>query len=228
MDGADEVDGADRLDRLAADFALVTTLAFQQFTGPDYDYFERELAKYGLAVISAWIRRDVILQRCRVRGAGGLEPPPPGAFDDPGLVEDLAQETVGVALVHFRDDVLAAGRWDYRRGASLRTFFIGQCLMRFPNIYRHWRRHDATDARSMYDADPPQHLLRPDPGPEQMVIDQEYGQYLLGQMSRRDAKIFQLLADGLKQSEIAEQLGITTKTVERAVANQRTRMGRRA
>jgi hypothetical protein len=29
-----------------------------------------------------------------------------------------------------------AGKWDHTRGASLRTFFIGQCLFQLANVYR--------------------------------------------------------------------------------------------
>ncbi|GAA3598444.1 sigma-70 family RNA polymerase sigma factor [Kribbella ginsengisoli] len=220
---AAEVDGADRVDRLAADFDLVTGLAFQNFHGLDYLEFEREMAKYGLAVIGSWIRRGLIRHYCLQRGYGGLKEPPRGAFDDADLVEDLAQETVGVALFHFRT-VLAAGKWDYRRGASLRTFFIGQCLMRFPNIYRQWLLHDAPNDTTSPDPDPLQQLRRQDPDPEQLVIDQMTGIELLGRMSPRDRRIFQLMAVGTTQTEIAEELGITPKTVERAIANQRGRL----
>lgn len=40
-----------------------------------------------------------------------------------------------LALDYFRERVLRAGRWDAGRGASLGTFFIGQCLYRFANVY---------------------------------------------------------------------------------------------
>jgi RNA polymerase sigma factor (sigma-70 family) len=220
---AAEVEGADQVDRLAADFDLVTGLAFQNFHGLDYLVFEGELAKYGLAVIGSWIRRGLIRYFCLQRGLGGLPAPPRGAFDDRDLVEDLAQETVGVALYHFKK-VLADGKWDYRRGASLRTFFIGQCLMRFPNIYRQWLVHDALNDTTDLDPDPLQLLRRHDPDPEQMVIDQMTGSELLKAMSPRDRKIFQLMAVGTTQTEIAEALGITQKAVERAIANQRGRL----
>ncbi len=52
---------AERVDRLAADYDLVTTLALRRFEGAEYDYFANELAKYGMAVISGWMRRGVIL-----------------------------------------------------------------------------------------------------------------------------------------------------------------------
>ncbi|WP_433169871.1 RNA polymerase sigma factor [Kribbella sp. CA-247076] len=226
MSAADDVEGAEQVDRLVADYNLVTMLAFQNFTGLDFEYFQDELAKYGIAVIGSWCRRGLIFHYCKQRGYGGLQAPPAGSFDDPGLVEDLVLETVGESLVHFRDDVLVKGRWDYRRGASLRTFFIGQCLMRFPNIYRAWRAHDARPTTVLPVGESVEFLDRPDPSPDQLVIDMVYGERLLEGMSPRDRKIFRLLADGLKQQEIAVALGMTTKAVERAVANQRARMRR--
>jgi hypothetical protein len=78
----------------------------------------------------------MIFERCRSKGFGGLP-----TFDRPFTddeVAELANETVAKALAHFRRDVLMKGKWDHRRGATLRTYFIGQCLIRFPNIYRRW------------------------------------------------------------------------------------------
>ena len=96
---ADRVDAA--ADRLRADYELVTGLAFEQFAGPGYDYFQTELAKYGLAVMAGWMRRGLIFARCRDRGYGGLPELPLGAFDDDDVVQGLADETVAKALKHF-------------------------------------------------------------------------------------------------------------------------------
>ena len=48
---ADLVEQAERLDRLVADFDLVTTLGLAGVKGVDWDYFEQELAKYGIAAM---------------------------------------------------------------------------------------------------------------------------------------------------------------------------------
>src|SRR5829696_6136984 len=120
---------AARIDRLAADFDLVTTFGLQGFEGADWDIFEEELAKYGLAVIGGWTRRGVIFGKYFERGFGGLPEPFRDFRDDE--VDELALETVGKGLYHFQRDVLRRQRWDYRKGASLRTYFIGQCLSRF-------------------------------------------------------------------------------------------------
>jgi hypothetical protein len=136
----DRTEEARQLDRLVADQDLVTRLGLQGFQGPEYDVFATELAKYGLAVIRGWLFRRVIFAKCRERGFGGLPEPPADALRDRDTVEELACETVAVALVHFRDDVLLVGRWVSSGGATLKTYFIGQCLIRFPNVYRRWLR----------------------------------------------------------------------------------------
>lgn len=225
-DDADEatIRLAENVDRLAADFDLVTTLALHGFKGLQYTEFEEELAKYGISVITSWVRRGTIRYRCLKRGYGNLPSPPLGAFDDENLVADLVNETVGHALIYFRD-VLVEGRWDYRKGAALRTYFIGQCLLQFSNVYTQWVRHDVPKASTIVNSELIEYGdLRPVPNIDQLVLDQMAGTQLLGQMKRRDQTIFQLWVDGWKQAEIAAELGITTKTVERAVANARTRL----
>lgn len=74
---------------------------------------------------------------------------PRHALYDPENADELANETVAVALNKFRDTNLRRHRWDSTRGATIKTYFIGQCLIRFPNIYRSWlaelhvaRRHE--------------------------------------------------------------------------------------
>ena len=63
LERPDLVEQAERLDRLAADFDLVTTLGLAGFEGGDWDYFEQELAKYGIAVMSGWLRTGLIFSR---------------------------------------------------------------------------------------------------------------------------------------------------------------------
>jgi hypothetical protein len=68
------------------------------------------LARYGLAVISGWLRRGLIFARMKERGLGALTPPPLDAFTDRDTVDELANETVAKALYHFRNDVLLRRR----------------------------------------------------------------------------------------------------------------------
>jgi DNA-directed RNA polymerase specialized sigma24 family protein len=230
LDEPANAEAADRIDRLAADNDLVTGLAWRQFSGRDYEIFQTELARYGIAVLSGWMRRRLIFQRVRERGYGGLPDPPEGALDDPDTVEELAQETVAKALRHFHDDVLVPGKWDYRRGATLRTYFIGQCLIRFANVYRRWWaeevRHgrvmstDPHDARQLAD--------RPVESPEARLVQQDQVARALSRVCNpKVQRALVLHGAGMTYTEIAYDLHVTPKAVERMIANERDRMRKR-
>ena len=226
---------AEAVDRLAADYDLVTDLAWRQFIGADYDVFQTELARYGIAVLTAWMRSRVIFQRVRDRGYGGLPEPPSGSMDDPDVVDELANETVAKALRHFRDDVLVPGKWDYRRGATLRTYFIGQCLIRFANIYRRWWAEEARHHRAIL-TDPQDLALdgkaslggKVIDSPERHVARQDEVERALARVQDpRVRRALVLVGTGLTHAEIASDLNVTTKAVERMIANERDRMKRR-
>lgn len=211
--------------RLAADQDLITTLGLQGYQGRDYAVFETELAKYGIAVIGGWIRRGLIFAKCKQRGLGGLPPPFGDALRDPDTVAELTGETVAKALVHFRSDVLLRGKWVSNRGATLKTFFVGQCLIRFANVYRAWhtkeqRREPPLDPQDAFELDD-----RRQDGPEDRVIDlREVERGLAHVKDPRLRTALVLMAAGHTQADAALRLGVTEKTVERMVANHRDRM----
>lgn len=131
----------ERVDRLAGDRDLAAALQADGFQGRNYDFFATEIAKYGWAVIRGWIYKGQIRGEVARKGFGALDPEPrPGAMIEDA--EGLADETVVLALSAFRDKVLVPGKWDPSKGASLRTFFVGQCLLQFSNVYKRWRREE--------------------------------------------------------------------------------------
>ena len=121
------------------------------------------------------------------------------------------------------------GRWDYRRGASLRTFFIGQCLMRFANVYRAWWNREARAAVDVAADHEALVLLerRPVAGEERPVLDRDQVARALRHVKDPRVRRVLLLRADLSNAEIAEQLGVTEKTVERMIANERDRLRRR-
>lgn len=221
-------DAADRIDRLAEDYNLVQMLALEGFQGRDYSYFETELAKYGVAVISGWLRRRLIFTKCRERGFGGLPEAPLNAFDDPDTVDGLAGETVARALDYFRSDVLMRGRWDYRKGATLRTYFIGQCLIRFANVYRAWLKTEVRAELPPVIDEQGRLTGRHVPSVEELVLDQVAVDRTLA--SIKDPRVRKALVyrgAGLSNAQIGDELGLTEKTIERMIANERARVRRR-
>lgn len=124
----------------AGDEALVAVLAEDDFAGPRYRLFERSLAQYAFPVMMTWIREGRVFRECADKG----RPIP----DSPELLvhmatsldtaQQLASETVMEALPQFRESAMVGGRWRADGGASLRSFFVGACVLAFPNIYRKW------------------------------------------------------------------------------------------
>ncbi len=214
-------------DRLGADNDLIQSLALAGFEGRDWDYFATELARYGMAVVASWMRRGLILGRCRKHGFGGL--PELGRDFTEDEISELTNETVAKALDRFRCDVLMKKKWDYRKGATIRTFFIGQCLIRFPNIYRRWH---GNETRNSYDlTNEWEALVQPRTRGllvDQKVVDYEIAMNALSTVKNpRVRKAMLMTAGGFTQAEIAIELGVSEKAVERMLANERTRQRKR-
>jgi DNA-directed RNA polymerase specialized sigma24 family protein len=224
---AGQGDIADTVDRMAGDVDLNLSLALARYEGPLWDYFANELAKYGYAVIASWIGRKMIFERCHSKGFGGLP-----HIDRPFTGDETAEltnETVAKALAHFRRDVLMTGKWDHRRGATLRTFFIGQCLMRFPNIYRRWW---AGENRNRYlvtqDDDLIDSFAGSSKGPEPRVIAGVAADDALSTVKNPKVReAMRLRGADWTHAQIAELFEVTEKTVERMLANERERLRKR-
>lgn len=219
-------DAAERLDRLLADAKLISHLQWSGFQGADYDWFAEELARYGLAVLRSWMFTGVIFERLKEKGYGPLPPLAASGWDADDR-DGLAHLTIALALRKFRETVLIPHRWDHTKGATLKTFFIGQCLMRFPNFYRSW--HLEVTER-------PQHRDLDDIDPGKMVdrVGVEYRAVQADELTRglqrlpdhRTRQVLVLLAQGYQQNEIAERLGTTRKAIEGILSRHRKRLQR--
>jgi DNA-directed RNA polymerase specialized sigma24 family protein len=131
---------AQRLARLEADQEILLRLSNEGFAGATWEALAFALVEYGYAVMIAWIVTGTVFVKIRERGLAGATLARPRDGIPHAEAEELARDTVAEAIINFRDRVLKTGRWDPALGASLATFFIGNCLLRFPNVYRHWYR----------------------------------------------------------------------------------------
>jgi DNA-directed RNA polymerase specialized sigma24 family protein len=217
---------AERLARLDVDRQLVDELRGNNFTGVHWDYYATELAKYGLAVLTGWMVRGLILDRARRHAFGGLPAPLDDSLTDHDMAVELAGETVARALIAFRNDVLIPRVWDPSKGASIKTFFIGQCLKQFANVYRSWHREMYSDASfNAADVDEvPESSFGRLPDVATGVSRQVQADQALAQIKDPRAKqAFVLAAAGYSQEEIGRRLNVTTKAVERMIYNERSR-----
>lgn len=197
----------ERLDRLQADQELVLELALRHYEGRAWNQFSTALAEYGYAVLRVWIARGQIFRRVTEKGRPIRRKI---SRIDGDAAKELAIETVTKAIIQFRERVLVPGVWNPGRGASLRTFFIGQCVLQFPDVYRAWEREQCI---------PPEGL---DVGTavqvRAFVAPVESQLQLREWMQKVDPRSVEMILAavevGLSHAEIAQRLNTTVRGVE--------------
>lgn len=201
-------------ERLAADENILALAMQEQFAGPVSDRLRTALAEYGYAVLAAWIKTGLIFRKCSEKNIRVSDPPRDGfAF---GEVEDLAVDTVALGLAKFQSNVLSKSTWDRKKGASLTTFFVGQCLFQWPLVYERWCRCKTRDARlasALSREDAAVDMTHPDPSVE-VEMKARVKELLAGVDNPVTRRIVVLKAKGYAQAEIAEILGITVGALE--------------
>jgi hypothetical protein len=212
---------AESLARRQADVEIRHELARAGFRGPGWDRYARELARYGYAVMMAWLTSGEMFSQCKAKGCNLGPPPLEWTVDDRA---GLASETVALAVNSFKQQALIEGRWTPNGGATLRTYFIGGCVFAFPNLYRKWLADRAalqqlmsierdTDDRS----NPPQ-----DPG--EMAVTRLHIQEGFNSIPDDRTKSAVLLqAMGYTYDEIGEILQITPRAVDGLIRRQHER-----
>ncbi|MEU8569851.1 hypothetical protein AB0C51_16095 [Streptomyces pathocidini] len=187
---------------------------------------EDELARYGIAVLYSWIVDGSLQSRIRRLSGHAVHLSSEHLADHDGLSE-LVHTTVAVALRQFRRRALAGTGWQPEKGASVRTFFIGRCLLSFPNEYRRWVRE-----QRQWGPLPPvplreaEHLAARDPlsRPEELVIDRRTVHALLVEADPRTRRALVGLLYGYPQAVIAAELGMTIKSIEMLLYRHRRRL----
>lgn len=217
----------DHLDRLLGDRDLLLRLQLSDYAQDQWEPVAAEFARYGLAVLQAWIATGRIFDE--VHGLLRLRLSSPAQGFDEEAVQDLATDTVMAALPAFLDKVLKADRWDPARGASLKTFFIGQCKYQFPNVHRRWRerrRQESEKGALQAEWSDLDALSAPAPPADQQLLQQEARDEVLALLSTDRARTVCALHDmGYTYEEIATQLGLgDAKIVENLMGYQRRRL----
>lgn len=226
---AELADELERLRRLQADEELLLVLQFEQFTGPLWERFSRELSRYGLGVMRAWIRHGTIYGKAKALTGyclGRIE-----GWPDDQTIDDIATDTVVAALIYFRDKVLMTHRWQSSGGASLATFFIGQCLYQFANIYRSALR---AEKERIQEATTPMAELPEDrfdiiKGIEETIVAKDTMAEAMALLSTDRARRALFLQEhGFTQREIADELGLPdAKSVENLIGYQLRQLRKR-
>ncbi|MFC1407503.1 MULTISPECIES: hypothetical protein [Streptacidiphilus] len=209
--------------RRKADQLLVEELKLQGFQGPAYAYFEAELAAYAFPVLMSWMHSGEIFARCADKGrpvaTGGVEP----LWEREDRIE-IADLTVARALMYFHDNVLLPGLWDPEAGTTLTTFFMGACVLQFPNQFRRvmmerkrWRRAEAAEAFV-------QARVSDRSDPLMQFVDQESFETALAALGDGDLRTAaEMIVDGHTYAEAAARIGISAAALSERFRRRRNR-----
>ena len=218
----DGMEHKDRIDRLAGDAVLCAAVKHANYVGPDWEFIAGEIARYGIAVFEGWMARGIVTERCRAKGVRGVPSLPEWVRRDRALCEDIVAATVETALIRFRDDVLKKDIWDPAKGASLRTFFIRQCMWRYGDAFRTAiaarQREVRTSDIEVLDVKQVTHV-------EDDVIRMQTAELLFkGASSERAARAFAMHLCGYDNSAIAADLGTTIDSIKSLLKRERIRL----
>lgn len=202
------------------DAELVKRLRRSGFSGPEYDRFKEKLITYGLGICNAWIRSRVMHAKCADNGRPVDEFPVDGTYEDE---RDLAAETAVIAAEKFRKVALINGRWDPSRGAALTTFYVGMCVLVYPNVYRRWLRQRRRDRASSVVAFALNSVDSSNDA-ETMVLSGIEIEALMEDVPEPDRSVLLLKSQGFANAQIAEQLTLSPNEVERTLERVRRKL----
>jgi hypothetical protein len=210
---------AKRVERMAE----VQIVARLQATGfdpvsRDWKAFAAALVEYGYAVLVAWGVTGELAVRVAVHGGVSKARVPANLRLNEDDARGLAADVLMVSIDKFRAKSLT--QWSPDGGASLKTFFIGRCLLELADVYQRWyrleRRRPPLDPR----VDDGRFGCRPDVQAEARVITDQ----LLGDEEAKLRRILERQGDGYEIAEIAEELGTTPASVRSTLYRGRHRI----
>ncbi|WP_225732393.1 MULTISPECIES: sigma factor-like helix-turn-helix DNA-binding protein [unclassified Nocardia] len=190
---------------------------------PDWETTASRLAGYAFNILQSWIVNGAIVGR--VRNATGIRLAWRPELRELDTAKELAGMTIAVALDRFRI-ILSDGRWEPTRG-SMETYFIGQCLLRFPNEYHRWLREYQNGAPP-YRADLKEIEKIKDNSiygdPESTTLSRLATNEILGKQNNIRVRLALLLySQGCSHQDIAQHLNTTPKAVEMLLYRMRRR-----
>jgi DNA-directed RNA polymerase specialized sigma24 family protein len=127
---------------LQAEQDLLERLRTAGFEGAATQHLEAELWRYGWRCLLKWMKDGSIAARCKAKGVRlkCLDQEVTELQRNAQLREDLAAAAVGEAIMYFMEYSLKLGYWKPCKGASMRTYFVHDCLYKFRDAFNAWAR----------------------------------------------------------------------------------------
>jgi hypothetical protein len=222
---------AENVARRRADHEIITELRARNFEGPLYDYFIAEQAAYALAVLMSWMRTGEIFRKCKEKGRP-VRSTEIWKWDREDRI-GLAHLAVTKALAVFRGRVLVPGAWDPQRGATIKTFFVGACLLQFANFFNECagerRRWGGPALLGVVDDDTCGDLLAEDAtgqDPATVVATRDRFRRALTEMPADLTKAAKMIYEGYTYDEAAAAIGINADALSARLRRFRDRHGK--
>jgi len=202
----------ERLDQRLGDAEVITALQLSNFdeSSVEWDVLADALAEYGFGVMTGWLITGMATQKAREMRNGlgvlGMQHLPK---ENLRMSRDDARALAGIiaaeALKQFREKTLMNPnpdkRWSPTGGASLKTFYIGRCLMVYPNEYRRWERENSSLGQSLEKM--VDNGVVPAAEDRKALTNLELSE-VLATLDERAQRIFGLKAAGWTDQQIAE------------------------
>ncbi|MEV0773804.1 RNA polymerase sigma factor [Nocardia salmonicida] len=174
---------------------------------------EASLSTEAARVLNFWLRTGRIFSQARRRVIGADLKPTPAELEqlerDRQLREDLVQEILTRAIEKFREQMREGTGWSPDGGASLLTYFITNCVLKFIDVFRKFRTANDTETqlRSKAVADFVVHArgelhLASAESVDTVLGDRHIAQILF-ELSDRDRRILAAYHLGFSPAEIA-------------------------
>ncbi|HSH60734.1 MAG TPA: hypothetical protein VK988_14075 [Acidimicrobiales bacterium] len=222
----EDLPAAQRLERLA-DQEIVQTLEWRSFdrTCSEWKELASALVEYGYSVFIGWLVTGVVHRMAANHGGGrgvyGLNKIPENLQLMGDGAHELAAELMIAAVEAFRTKTLMAHKWRPTGGASLKTFFVGRCLMTLPDVYyrleRGTRRSMSQLRNAEHRLDDGRHSVNP--------LDSAVASATLDEVCAGDdrlAAMFRLQDAGYSLTEIADMFDTSEGAIRTKMSRART------
>jgi DNA-directed RNA polymerase specialized sigma24 family protein len=182
---------------------------------------------YSQRVLTSWVSTGKIFRK--VAALGRPVTRSPRLDGDVDLVRDLVDDAIMGGLGLFKREVLS-GRWYAGGGASLRSYFVGACILEFPNAYRRGRaltEQTATPTEPALIYDELDRGTRAGPGILTLISEYEQLERYLADHGPLLRQILHYIAEGYTAKETARLLGTTDRAVESRLGRLRAQLSAR-
>jgi DNA-directed RNA polymerase specialized sigma24 family protein len=203
-----------------ADQYVYQRLVDAGFRGRVFDRFADQCVHYAEPILRGWIVSGKIFRR-KFHDVGLPQPSTVHPYQDADI-DDLVQDTLAAAFGYFVRRGRAGEGWSAHGGASLMTYYIGACLLAFPNAHRDWERQERRFQRAKAVA-----AEVPDPGvydPADLAVRQVETRDALAALGDSDRVVLLLGIAGYSRGEIGAILGITRRAAEGQLYRLRQRL----